>query len=331
MPHYQAQTPALFKVTKLFRTSRYSLILNQVRLKEVWIWDISITEAGFLVSRTVGTSIRMVVCNCSRIYAIHLSVFSAPCCLMESLGIFQLWLLSPWLLGGAASLNIASHTKISVHSSGHCVKDTFCFFERVVMSVDRLVSLKRLMPARNFGYPFGITLSHVFFSINCFLFKMFVHSINCCIWKCHQLINFMDSVPCLLQNNNSRLILLFHNFLLLNLFVWKIKRRIRFSNKQSFVKKWMLNLLSQLLKIGLNYLQHLVQKCISTIFSCCITINLLCFWLVIYHTYASFSLLAFMLEVDPEKRPDIYQVSYIAFLFRGKHCPVPNMNVSWCY
>ncbi|XP_029634037.1 BMP-2-inducible protein kinase isoform X2 [Octopus sinensis] len=38
------------------------------------------------------------------------------------------------------------------------------------------------------------------------------------------------------------------------------------------------------------------------------------------------TLIAFMLEVDPEKRPDIYQVSYVAFLFRGKQCPVPNMN-----
>ncbi|GAB1599811.1 BMP-2-inducible protein kinase-like isoform X1 [Argonauta hians] len=40
------------------------------------------------------------------------------------------------------------------------------------------------------------------------------------------------------------------------------------------------------------------------------------------------SLIAFMLEVDPEKRPDIYQVAHVAFLFRGKQCPVPNMNSS---
>ena len=36
-----------------------------------------------------------------------------------------------------------------------------------------------------------------------------------------------------------------------------------------------------------------------------------------------------MLEVDPEKRPDIYQVSYVAFFIQGKDSPVPNMNVSF--
>ena len=35
-----------------------------------------------------------------------------------------------------------------------------------------------------------------------------------------------------------------------------------------------------------------------------------------------------MLEVDPEKRPDIFQVSCIAFRLARKDCPVPNMNVS---
>ena len=36
-----------------------------------------------------------------------------------------------------------------------------------------------------------------------------------------------------------------------------------------------------------------------------------------------------MLEVDPEKRPDIFQVSCIAFRLARKDCPVPNMNVSY--
>lgn len=35
-----------------------------------------------------------------------------------------------------------------------------------------------------------------------------------------------------------------------------------------------------------------------------------------------------MLEKDPNKRPDIFQVSYIAFHLIGKENPVPNMNVS---
>ena len=38
-----------------------------------------------------------------------------------------------------------------------------------------------------------------------------------------------------------------------------------------------------------------------------------------------------MLEVDLEKRPDIFQVSYVAFRLARKDCPVPNMNVSTCY
>lgn len=36
---------------------------------------------------------------------------------------------------------------------------------------------------------------------------------------------------------------------------------------------------------------------------------------------------AYMLEEDPEKRPDIYQVSCIAFQLAGKKSPIPNMNV----
>lgn len=34
-----------------------------------------------------------------------------------------------------------------------------------------------------------------------------------------------------------------------------------------------------------------------------------------------------MLELDPDLRPDIYQVSYIAFQIAGKDCPVQNLNV----
>lgn len=34
-----------------------------------------------------------------------------------------------------------------------------------------------------------------------------------------------------------------------------------------------------------------------------------------------------MLEVDPDKRPDIFQVSYLAFKITGRESPLPNMNV----
>ena len=40
---------------------------------------------------------------------------------------------------------------------------------------------------------------------------------------------------------------------------------------------------------------------------------------------------AYMLETDPEKRPDIFQVSYAAFRLARKECPVPNMNVSFVF
>lgn len=35
-----------------------------------------------------------------------------------------------------------------------------------------------------------------------------------------------------------------------------------------------------------------------------------------------------MLEPDPDKRPDIYQVSYFAFKLAKKDCPVQNVQVS---
>lgn len=36
-----------------------------------------------------------------------------------------------------------------------------------------------------------------------------------------------------------------------------------------------------------------------------------------------------MLEPDPEKRPDIYQISYFAFRMAQRQCPVPNLHVSY--
>ncbi|XP_060552478.1 AP2-associated protein kinase 1-like [Ruditapes philippinarum] len=38
------------------------------------------------------------------------------------------------------------------------------------------------------------------------------------------------------------------------------------------------------------------------------------------------SLIGYMLEEDPDKRPDIFQVSSVAFRLARKECPVPNMN-----
>ena len=35
-----------------------------------------------------------------------------------------------------------------------------------------------------------------------------------------------------------------------------------------------------------------------------------------------------MLEPDPDKRPDIFQVSFVAFSLIGKDCPVQNLHVS---
>ena len=36
----------------------------------------------------------------------------------------------------------------------------------------------------------------------------------------------------------------------------------------------------------------------------------------------------YLLEVDPDRRPDIFQVSYVAFQLAGKPCPVTNLHVS---
>lgn len=39
-------------------------------------------------------------------------------------------------------------------------------------------------------------------------------------------------------------------------------------------------------------------------------------------------LIKYMLELDPSIRPDIYQVSYLAFSLLGKPCPIKNLNNS---
>lgn len=42
----------------------------------------------------------------------------------------------------------------------------------------------------------------------------------------------------------------------------------------------------------------------------------------------NYCFLGYMLEPDPDKRPDIYQVASIAFLLLGKENPVQNLMVS---
>lgn len=39
-------------------------------------------------------------------------------------------------------------------------------------------------------------------------------------------------------------------------------------------------------------------------------------------------LLGYILNPDPDTRPDIFQVSYVAFKLRGLDCPVANTMVS---
>lgn len=43
----------------------------------------------------------------------------------------------------------------------------------------------------------------------------------------------------------------------------------------------------------------------------------------------TFVLAGYMLEPDPDNRPDIYQVSYLAFQLRKINCPVHNPSVSF--
>lgn len=55
--------------------------------------------------------------------------------------------------------------------------------------------------------------------------------------------------------------------------------------------------------------------------------NSLCvLFLVSLFFWAVFS--GYMLEPDPDKRPDIYQVSYFAFKLAQRTCPVQNVKVS---
>uniref|UniRef100_A0A8C0ZDF9 non-specific serine/threonine protein kinase n=1 Tax=Cyanistes caeruleus TaxID=156563 RepID=A0A8C0ZDF9_CYACU len=46
------------------------------------------------------------------------------------------------------------------------------------------------------------------------------------------------------------------------------------------------------------------------------------------HSQDMHCLIRYMLEPDPDKRPDIYQVSYFAFKLAKKDCPVQNVQVS---
>ena len=39
----------------------------------------------------------------------------------------------------------------------------------------------------------------------------------------------------------------------------------------------------------------------------------------------------YMLTVDPDKRPDIYQASYIAFKISGRETAIQNLHVSILY
>ena len=40
-----------------------------------------------------------------------------------------------------------------------------------------------------------------------------------------------------------------------------------------------------------------------------------------------FDILGYILNPDPDSRPDIFQVSYVAFKLRGLECPVANTKV----
>ncbi|XP_013779396.1 AP2-associated protein kinase 1-like [Limulus polyphemus] len=47
-----------------------------------------------------------------------------------------------------------------------------------------------------------------------------------------------------------------------------------------------------------------------------------------YYSKKLHCLIRYMLEPDPDKRPDIYQVSFIAFKLLGKDCPVQNLHLT---
>lgn len=66
------------------------------------------------------------------------------------------------------------------------------------------------------------------------------------------------------------------------------------------------------------------------LFSSCFTFfwSLLVFRLHLFSFLLSFPFSGYMLEPDPDKRPDIYQVSYFAFKLAQRTCPVQNVKVS---
>ena len=53
-----------------------------------------------------------------------------------------------------------------------------------------------------------------------------------------------------------------------------------------------------------------------------------CVILLFRYSRALHCLIRYMLEPDPDLRPDIYQVSAIAFQIQGRDCPVQNLHVS---
>ncbi len=46
-----------------------------------------------------------------------------------------------------------------------------------------------------------------------------------------------------------------------------------------------------------------------------------------FFVFFFFSISGYMLEPDPDIRPDIYQVSYFSFKLARKDCPVQNTHV----
>ena len=59
----------------------------------------------------------------------------------------------------------------------------------------------------------------------------------------------------------------------------------------------------------------------------CACVNV--YWLTLYSSFFVVLFLGYMLEPDPDKRPDIYQVSFFAFKLAQRTCPVQNVKVSF--
>lgn len=57
--------------------------------------------------------------------------------------------------------------------------------------------------------------------------------------------------------------------------------------------------------------------------------TILSFFFVAFYWYFISDTVGYMLEPEPEQRPDIYQVSSFAFRLAGRECPVPNLFVSF--